>query len=308
MTETEWLSSSDPAAMLAHLGNNISPRKLRLFACACCRLVWDGTPCPGCDGTGYSGKLTNYANTCPQCHGTGKVVGLADPRSRRAVEVAEQFADGLATDVDLADAGIRATEAYEERNREFEAELALVCTLQTWAIVANSGLPRWFSVSTKHAAAQAALLRQIVGNPWRPAIAIDPAVRTPVVLDLARQAYGGEECKCAAGWDHDAEPKPGWGTAVCETCDGSGRTPFDASALRPLWDALAEAGCQNEEMRRALLMEVLCGECCAGNGLIASHSLQAEGWYDCKCNNGWRPSPVAACRGHWVVDLILGKS
>ena len=48
MTEAEWLASSDPAAMLRHLegciiggeslGGAKFSRKLRLFACACCRL------------------------------------------------------------------------------------------------------------------------------------------------------------------------------------------------------------------------------------------------------------------------------
>ena len=53
MTEAEWLASEDPAAMLTFLTNRgeiidslgqvvserTSDRKLRLFACACCRLV-----------------------------------------------------------------------------------------------------------------------------------------------------------------------------------------------------------------------------------------------------------------------------
>jgi len=32
---------ADPALMLAFLRDKASARKLRLFACACCRLVWD---------------------------------------------------------------------------------------------------------------------------------------------------------------------------------------------------------------------------------------------------------------------------
>ena len=75
MNQLEWLASVDPAAMLewaaaqdvAGAGYSVvgvSDRKLRLFACACVRQCWHL---------------------------------LTDERSRRAVEVAERFADGLAT-------------------------------------------------------------------------------------------------------------------------------------------------------------------------------------------------------------------
>ena len=42
MTESEWADSEDPARMLAYYQEwrGVSDRKLRLFACACCRQVW----------------------------------------------------------------------------------------------------------------------------------------------------------------------------------------------------------------------------------------------------------------------------
>ncbi len=63
MTEQEWLISTDVQAMLAFLRTGvrgvtydnptiaagvplITPRKLRLFACACARQVWDGLTDP----------------------------------------------------------------------------------------------------------------------------------------------------------------------------------------------------------------------------------------------------------------------
>src|SRR6266540_3083970 len=43
MTETEWLACDDPARMLGFLRRKTSDRKLRLFACGCCRqlLPWN---------------------------------------------------------------------------------------------------------------------------------------------------------------------------------------------------------------------------------------------------------------------------
>jgi hypothetical protein len=73
-----WLNCTDPEAMLAFLRGRVSDRKLRLFACACCRLIW--------------------TSLRPLC-------------CRRAVEAAERYADGLATRTDLDRARSQAFEA-----------------------------------------------------------------------------------------------------------------------------------------------------------------------------------------------------
>jgi hypothetical protein len=61
MDEAAWLSCRDPAPMLEFLRDKVSDRKLRLFSCACCRLIWD--------------QIKTAA-----CH--------------RAVEIGESYADG----------------------------------------------------------------------------------------------------------------------------------------------------------------------------------------------------------------------
>src|SRR5579872_4443953 len=99
MTEAEWLASSDPAAMLRWRIRKPDPhdpvwwpeptsdRKLRLFACAACRLAWprltDDAPCGRCGGKGVIalGMSAPSHRDCSNCHGTGRV-----NRSRRAVE------------------------------------------------------------------------------------------------------------------------------------------------------------------------------------------------------------------------------
>jgi hypothetical protein len=63
MTESEWMSCENPEPMLEFLRRRKSTRKQRLFACACCRLVWDRLPL----------------------------------QWRQAVEVSERFADGDAS-------------------------------------------------------------------------------------------------------------------------------------------------------------------------------------------------------------------
>lgn len=48
MTEHDWLTCRDLAPMLHFVRLRATPQQLRLFACACCRLVWEQLPCDEC--------------------------------------------------------------------------------------------------------------------------------------------------------------------------------------------------------------------------------------------------------------------
>ena len=67
MTVDKWLACTDSVPMLEYAIGRLPARKVRLFACGLCRRFWDL---------------------------------LQDKRSRKAVVVAERFADGLATERD----------------------------------------------------------------------------------------------------------------------------------------------------------------------------------------------------------------
>jgi hypothetical protein len=155
LTESEWLTSTDPLAMLHFV--RTSDRKLRLFACACCRRIWHL---------------------------------LTDERDRNGVVIAERYADGLATldDIKVAWESTRhfATSAaawYEAGNNARLMEAAVTS--------ADAVSEQVETLAACHAerAAQAALLRCPFGNPFRPPPRLDPAWVTPRVLSLANGIY-----------------------------------------------------------------------------------------------------------------------
>ncbi len=95
VTENDWLTCTDPVRMLAHLCNLCaSPRKMRLFACACV-------------GPDFYGLLE---------------------RSRNAVLVAERYADGQATAEELKAAADGAWEATYDSLAD--ALFAAACTAE----------------------------------------------------------------------------------------------------------------------------------------------------------------------------------
>jgi hypothetical protein len=177
MTEHEWLSADEPKPMLEFIHLRVSERKLRLFACACCRAM-------------------RYMS----------------PPDLKGVEVAERFADGEATEADLEAAEKDATDFYaahgnDESVRAVQGALAIP---RHWSREPRWDVnddPHWASYSASWAAqqsvygaedwdaarragrkVQADLLRDVIGNPFRQ-VAVEHAWRTAEALRLAESMY-----------------------------------------------------------------------------------------------------------------------
>ncbi len=159
MTEAEWLGCEDPQRMLGFMAEKASDRKLRLFACACCRGIW--------------GRL----------HRCG----------RNAVKVAECFADGNVDELDLCGA-----RHDLERVGDSAAAAGRGSTSADRAAYAATGdkpaywVPRAAKQAERAADAtgprQAALLRDIIGNLYSPR-SIAQAWVTADVRCLAKKLY-----------------------------------------------------------------------------------------------------------------------
>lgn len=182
MTEHDWLTSTNPQTMLRHLTHErvhaagvgtvevdrdpplASDRKLRLFACACARMVWDSltddVECGRCGGAGRFKNHTKYwPSFCPDCNGTGRI-----NRSRRAVEVAERFVDGLATARELDSVRVDSRDAMSGQAGKTLLAVYLA------SLAANSdetfeGCEICYN-AVKLDIPAAALLRCIFGNPF----------------------------------------------------------------------------------------------------------------------------------------------
>jgi hypothetical protein len=233
VTEQEWLACADPTPMLTFLQGEIIalvddlpseaerqamrrllqgktiPRKLALFACACCRQIWQV---------------------------------VTDARSRNAVEVAEQAIDGLMSEDQLQVATLASHDARNAIEHKWgkdraETHIRRVAANACWegasavwcargfgssvarAVQESADVAAWIGLSASFIdarAKQAQFLRCIVGNPFKPATA-----------DSRWLSWnGGIAVKLAHGI-YDKR---------------------DFARLPVLGDALQEAGCDNKDI------------------------------------------------------------
>jgi hypothetical protein len=224
MTEELWQNSTNSHAMIQYLldSGKASDRKLRLFAAACCRRIWHL---------------------------------LTDERSRRAVEVAESFADGLADQAERKTARVAALDATVYA-KEATAAWAAQRTVARKAAESVRGTP---SCSGHEGAPGAAA--DVVG--W---IACKGAERTAVAAErqtqaeLLRDIFGSfpfREVVLDIAWNDGTVKR--LATAAYENRSLPDGT-LDNARLAVLADALEEVGCQDQEilghLREPLLVHV----------------------------------------------------
>ena len=168
VTEAEWLVCSSPARMLAS-SRGLSARKLRLFACACVRRVWPL---------------------------------LRNERSRRLVEQAELYADGEVTRRELATARAGSPGRDGDPAGNWAARAAVACAMSAAREAAQSAsslIVNARRTNLKEWALQAELVRELVGNRFRPVSVCTALPAT--IFQLAQSLYDGTDCAFAL---HDA--------------------------------------------------------------------------------------------------------
>jgi hypothetical protein len=211
MTEPDWNTCTDPEAMLAFLGANslLSERKARLFAVACCRRMWPV---------------------------------LTDERGRRAVEVAERYADRVASQADVAGAARGAWDAGLDSDPNTNDDMRSLACLHAGATDARRAARETAFYASRAAVGrgevddpsgdelvgQAALLRDLFG----------PLPFRPVAIPASVLAWNAGRVVKLATTIYDERALPG-GT-------------LDNDRLAVLADALEEAGLVDQDVVRHL--------------------------------------------------------
>jgi hypothetical protein len=186
MTESEWLSCSEPEKMVAFLHRPAGDRKLRLFAGACCQRIRHLF----LDERDREGSRTRRA-----------VVGLhlfPDDHYRKAGAVAERYAEGLVTEEELARALY--PPGWWLSNPGWENVMGWAAGTRAWksaSLYRRSGKAddwpsRWHQDQADEFTGQAALLRDIFGPLPFGAVAFDPTWLTwngGTVVHLAQSIY-----------------------------------------------------------------------------------------------------------------------
>jgi hypothetical protein len=162
MTEVEWSACTDSIPMLEFLRGKASDRKLRLFACACCRDIWDLIP--------------------------------SEP-SRTAVEASEEYADGQIQRKKL----LQLRERARQKDSNL-AEWAVMAATRPQIATAwlarlavdarrRPGICRAYAPSHQLSPEQCGHLRDLFGPLLFRSVILDPGWLNPAVARVAQAIY-----------------------------------------------------------------------------------------------------------------------
>jgi hypothetical protein len=256
MTEAEWLECTDPRKMLEFLRGKASERKLRLFACACCRHIWDL---------------------------------LTDARSRTAIDVAEQFADGFANPQALLEASNSAWVVAKEMIASY------------WAAsgVDPHADPNFMDGIYDHClaapAACAAAYTSMSDLGWVASIC-----HYACQAKVQAASPGGAAATAESVASRDEAQRAEWTAQAALLRDLFDLHPFRPVTIAPSWLAwndgtpvrLAKAIYESRAFDRLPILADALEEARCDNADILNHCRQ--------------PGPHV--RGCWVIDLLLGKT
>jgi hypothetical protein len=208
VNEADWLASADPEPMLKYLRDRGSDRKLRLFACACCRRIWHL---------------------------------LDDEISRHAIELMERYPDpqSRSEDVQLRSA-MRQVE-YEAESRMATAENSAGMARSSAAFAVFNALARDSVTAADYAAADgASAVYHDAFDVQAPSAAAARSVERAAQTQLLREVFGNPFRSVVLPRDFLA-----WRNG---TLPRLARAIYDDGAferLPILADALEDAGCDD---------------------------------------------------------------
>jgi hypothetical protein len=321
MTEQEWLASEDPAAML----RLVSGRRSN-----CCGCLW-------VDNGDETVSLAGGQRCCRLCDNSSPLAGYSQVATARQLRL---FA--CATWRDRRNPNARLLAAIEEAERDADGSVTSCIHDHRDVTVANPSVMQASVCAVSHAtvptteghttpARTAAVMRDIVGNPFRPAKWLCKCGRAVVVREWRnwfRCCDCGEMQPCMAAGNVRR-----LADAVYSDCHrASGH--LDSVGLAAVADALEEAGCPAEEDPPKTLHK--CPHCgnpgrhcsiCYGTSKVLAAcgtcldkkriwtGMDGMKWYPCGVCPKPTPHPLLAhlrspgphVRGCWAIDLVIGK-
>jgi hypothetical protein len=174
MTEEEWLSCDHPALMLNLIRGKSSERKLRLFACACCRSVW---------------SLLNSALLWHAVEiGEGCADRLIDEKEIDRLQQEMWISETVDRNAQNAAAGAVAPPHFLSQGWFVHAVAALEHERAFQEAVRRGERRLPPDIKRRSVRALMGLFRDVFVNPFRPVV-LDPRWQTPLTVDLAEAAY-----------------------------------------------------------------------------------------------------------------------